>query len=294
MRDSSASTIDLKDSFWFVAGKTYSKLIRIPIRFPEQMYVEGWSDWANFALKNNMQINSVYLSRYDDTKLKIAKNKLFQIMNDGNYSDDSLYIIDDDMVIPVLLGLKNSSKNIFFRIDSINVVAPNWFELSKTKRMPGLKIEKYIPLVKINEPIYFSKGKDGTYFLFDIGIQDQKDLGWGYPEDWGVWIGGVEGSLILPIPSGLGSPAMMALKFRLPPLKKGVIQNIKLIVNGVSTQIALPNETEPLEIRLSAADILRGHVLLRIVPQERAKPKDLGLGDDERLLSFGLVSVTFH
>ncbi|MCG7375262.1 DUF6311 domain-containing protein [Pseudomonas luteola] len=109
----------LKDSFWDYAGKKYTKLRVIPLynNFP------NWNVLADYASSYGMATDAVYLARIDVKKVDLINSRNAQMINSGDYSKDSLYIVSPDHVDQVKSHLKTVDKLI--KVDGFNVIAPN-------------------------------------------------------------------------------------------------------------------------------------------------------------------------
>lgn len=109
----------LKDSFWEYAGKKYKKLRVIPLynNFP------SWNVLADYASSYGMATDAVYLARIDVKKVDLINSRNAQMINSGDYSKDSLYIVSPDHVDQVKSHLKTVDKLI--KVDGFNVIAPN-------------------------------------------------------------------------------------------------------------------------------------------------------------------------
>lgn len=109
----------LKDSFWEYAGKKYTKLRVIPLynNFP------SWNVLADYASSYGMATDAVYLARIDVKKVDLIDSRNAQMINSGDYSKDSLYIVSPDHVDQVKSHLNTVDKLI--KVDGFNVIAPN-------------------------------------------------------------------------------------------------------------------------------------------------------------------------
>lgn len=107
--------------------------------------------------------------------------------------------------------------------------------------------------------------------------------GWSQPEPWGVWTDGPEAALDLPLPEGRWSLALSLRAF--PP--------------EAAPRVAASQDGAVLaEARVAAEDTLRVTVeagaegaRLALALPDAVSPASLGLGEDARALSLGLVSA---
>ena len=63
---------------------------------------------------------------------RVGGDKIDQAIMSGQFDPDTLYIFDDERILPVLTHL-DRSKHLFARIDGFNVLAPNWKTCSSCK-----------------------------------------------------------------------------------------------------------------------------------------------------------------
>jgi len=285
----------LVDPFWKSYVGDYKKIIRLPIRFPSQMYVDQWDMWANLANQNHLSTNSVHLARYDSAKLKDSKAKFNHMIKTGIYDDEALFIIDDDLVIPILQSI-NMKEDLFARIDEFNILAPKWLTRNKNDKTFDSRLIKHnVPAYVIGEEIYFSSGEQkGVSFLLDIGVQDQRDTGWSYPEAWGTWLSGASGKITLPIPLDNKKPTQILININNPLPRSIGKQKLNLFVNGSQSLIPLDEGRNIIRHSITQEDIDSGYAMIQIEPRYRFIPINSGLGDDYRNLSIGLVSIKFQ
>ena len=286
----------LKDAFWKEAASHYKNIIKIPLRQPTQMYEPHWEVWASLALQNNMGTNSAYLSRYDTSKLEDAKSKIGQQISSGKFKKDNLFIIDDDLVGVVNLNL-DSTSDLFARIDGFNVLAPGWLKCAQCSLPSHYKPITKIHLSATKDGLFtFNKNGDGVSFLIDVGVGETKgDTGWAFPESWGTWITGREAKLVLPIASG--STQDITLDFKSISPIKDINNNVKIYLNGELAKIDhFQNQSEIYQLKLKANQKVtsQGYLEIKIEPLVRLSPKNSNLSDDDRLLSFGLISISLN
>jgi hypothetical protein len=156
------------------------------------------------------------------------------------------------------------------------------------------------------------------------GNNDKADgylqTGWSYDlEEFGTWSNAKTATLLVSPPSNFKSDNSLIIKARGFVAPSHPEQTIDIWVNGKLNQtVKLTNpETNEIEIKapfsvnwLSAPKYIgtslfnyltrsvgtpnQEPVLIRFDMRNPAKPKDLGLGDDERLLGIGLISITLR
>jgi len=148
--------------------------------------------------------------------------------------------------------------------------------------------------VQLNQLIEFSNTGIGQYFL-------QSD-GWAQPESWGVWAIKPEAKFLLPMPSS--NPKYLSFNLRAFVSAKNPSQKLEIIVNGQIQKTLLLKKASDNLVQLEVADLLRYskeaditspkklEIIFRSTPT--FSPKSIGLGNDDRLLSVGLVSAIFN
>lgn len=153
------------------------------------------------------------------------------------------------------------------------------------------------PIVPIglNQKIFFAKDGGRLDALIGVGQQPLTGAGWAYPEEWGVWLDGTHAKLLLPMPQPKPASLELTVRAFISPGKEAQI--IDIFVNRIfakSISLHQPeNVTE--EIALSKKMLEFNYVQVELRPKgPLLSPKDLGMGDDERKLSLGLVSLVFH
>jgi hypothetical protein len=131
----------------------------------------------------------------------------------------------------------------------------------------------------IKNLIQFATNTEGLQFLGN---------GWSNPESWGVWTDAKEAEMF--IPCQLDNRKVKNLKMTVNSFGE---QKIEIIINGFNTRrINLTNSVNKsilLDIPESECKNGRNQVLLKI--PFATSPKELGIGEDARLLGIGLVQV---
>ena len=253
----------------------------------------GWSALAWESARHHLATNSVYLARYDETKLIAANAKYEAAIASGNYDPEALYIIDDERVMPVLMHL-DPQKDLFAKIDGFNVLAPGWVACSTCPQPPKESlITKTYPKITMGESIGFGKGQIGVPFLIGVDQRQIKGWGWAYPESWGVWSEGAKVKVVLPIPDG--KPKMLTMDFRAFITAAHPKQTVEVLVNNqlVQTVIFTKDQGNQLIINIPQNNNL-GFIAVELRLPDAKSPKDLGMGDDVRPLGVGLVRAEFR
>ena len=286
--------LPLHQPFWKVASKRYKNLYILPSRsepYPDFMSRFMSSDWkifGRFAALNQLNTNAVYLSRYDSNKQIEAFEKSQNTIKNDVYDPDTLYIIKNEDVIPVALGLKND-KTLLANIDGFNVLAPNLLNSINPVELGNyttIKIDQLRPT--LNSEISFKRSASNlsTYTL---------TKGWNNREEWGIWSKGDESILTLPLPSKKAS--LLTLNVR--AFVNGAIPQQKLIIESDIQPIGTFNlnsfEKNIIQINIPASAFEKEYISLTLKMPNASSPLSIGMDKgDDRILGIGLISAKFN
>lgn len=121
----------LNNSFWADIPKHYTKLRHIPLI----NYTKNWSTLSYYSANNNLKTDAVYLARAQGKIFFKAVKSTEQVIQNGSFATDSIYILDDenyDKALKFRENNKNITKyHLYTKIDGFNVIAPNWFLYKK-------------------------------------------------------------------------------------------------------------------------------------------------------------------
>jgi len=279
--------LPLADSFWGAAAKKYQKIERSSLPISPVFYYVGWDTWAKYAAKYHLGTNSAWLSRYNQTQLNAAKAALNERLSTGQYDPNTLYILDNDKVMPALLHL-DPSKDLLARIDGFYVLAPGWQACTSCPRVlpeQVMSLSSFMPAR--GEMIEFGKDKPPKYLL-------NISQGWAHPEPWGIWSDGGQAQLILGLPSEPVSTLTLTVRAFVAPTHP--TQEVRMVVNGQAREEVLlkGDANNRILLAISKTDQALGFLNIEFFFKNPARPKNLGLGDDERLLSIGIENAVFH
>ena len=279
----------LQNPFWEQAAKHYQNVVVI---LPQDGGSIDWKIFADYAAKYHLKTNSAYLGRYDTQKLLDHKKALLSTVAHASYDANTLYILADNKVIPALAQL-NSKEDLFTRIDNFNVLAPKWSACQRCVPISQyLSIDLLVPsfgVINMSKPIVFSRS--GEKLLPFVLLS-----GWDYPQDWGVWAVGQRAELSLPLPKANKGSSELVLDLRALVNTQQTTQEIGIGINGQAPlQYTLSkSDHNRIAIALSAKVIAEGYVQIVFDLPTAKRPKDIGIGDDERLLSIGLIGAQFQ
>jgi len=148
------------------------------------------------------------------------------------------------------------------------------------------------PKIKIGEIITFTVKEN-----LDEKNRDKLPIlvnGWAYPETWGVWSLGETAELKLPVPKN--NPEILFLHTRALVSDSHPRQRIQVSVNNTTLPefILAKNSDNAIEISLPKEISKNETLTLKFTFPDRAKPKDLGIGNDNRELALGLIDAVYR
>jgi hypothetical protein len=278
----------LIDPFWAEAGKRYQNVLTLLHRNPEGVIPFQWEPFAALAAKYQLQTNSAYLARIDESKVSEIRNRIKGNILSGAYDPNSIYIIEDKRLIDVIKNLKKDS-DAFLRIDGYNVLAPNWNNCEACKSLALEKIwGNYIPKISTT-PTYFSKTNPSFDTLIEAG-------GWCAPEPWGVWSCSKTTELLFSNPKNITSNHLtIRLKALVTP--EHPTQSIQISINGLQMGLwTLTNwNNNVIQIPLSKIDLRQRLIQIEFSLPNAIEPKNLNMGSqDDRMLAIGLESISWN
>jgi len=147
----------------------------------------------------------------------------------------------------------------------------------------------YAPEIELNKEIVFGKNGFGQYFLTAGN--------WALPEAWGVWALARNSSLCVPLPNrSQKSPADLTLHLQALVTPSHPVQRIAIrLDDGPAIPFDLRSQQSN-TITMKLPNILNTDTFPQCIKVDieslnPVKPSQLGLGDDGRLLSVGLISA---
>jgi hypothetical protein len=111
----------LNDPFWQSVPMYYTSIKRIPPG-PTPPY---WREISYLAARNGLSTDLVYLARYPPVGLSVAQKDRLRLLNDGIYEAETLFILDESVLLQACKSLR-SSTDLLARIDGLIVLAPQW------------------------------------------------------------------------------------------------------------------------------------------------------------------------
>jgi hypothetical protein len=289
----SKDVAQLNDPFWNNAAKQYQNVVRLPI----QDLTHRWEQFASYAAAHHMATNSVYLSRVDRTKVA-QTNQAFELaISSGKYDPQSLYIVESEKLLPVAMHL-DTSKDLLARINGMYVLAPGWKTCTTCPQVPPeYEIHPTIPKTDKDKAIDFSSKGDGKHFLVGVAAWQIVGWGWAYPEAFGVWSEGDKVKLTIPLPKEPVNDPIRGLELEMRALVSPNYpkQTVEVWVNSQFQKKVILTQDQGNKVLVNipqantATNPKQDYVTIELKLPNKAKPKDLGLGDDTRELAIGLV-----
>ena len=283
----------LKQPFWKIASTQYQSLYLLPSRsepnpdFMSRFMSSEWKIFGRYAAVNKLNTNAVYMSRYDTERQDLSFQEALKISSNGIYDPRTLYIIKNEDLIPVSLGLKDQN-TLLATIDGVNVLAPGFItaaNLDLIGQYSKIDINSIRP--KLNQEISFRRPESvlSTYAL-------TKD--WNNREDWGAWSKGKDMVLTLPLPTV--SPKTLTLRLR--AFVNGAIprQIVEISSNGkVLGKYSLSKfEGNLIELDIPNSARKYGYISIDIKVPNAASPSSIGMDQDDRMLGIGIISAVFN
>jgi len=292
------STEQLKNPFWLAAAAHYNSILAIPLRNLSVQFFENGENWdwhrfASYAAKYHLSTNMVYLSRPDENKINTANKNYEAMILNGEFNKNSFYVLDNEKILPALISL-DSNKDLFARIDEVNVLAPSWKLCKSCPQIPAdLEFKKSFQIPEVNKKFLFSKGGDGVPFLIGIGQFNNSGRGWSFPEAWGVWSEGRESRLVIPLPKSPFTSLTLEVNPLLSP--KHIEQTVQIWIDGdYALTSILKDGSHQIILPLNTTQRHRSYVSISLLFFNQIKPKDIDFGSDDRVLAIGLLSGIFQ
>lgn len=111
----------LSDPFWDIAALKYEKIRWVP----PQNLSPHWTTLATYASTHGLATDAVYLARIRPSARKIAHRRTADLLENGHYEADTLYVFDNSVVDQIKITLR-SDGHFLGLIDGLFVLTPNW------------------------------------------------------------------------------------------------------------------------------------------------------------------------
>jgi hypothetical protein len=273
----------LVNPFWEQVTPKYAKIRFIPpSNEPPQ-----WMVLSYYAAMHNLSTDAVHLARTGKSILENAKSKAMASINNGKYDADALYILDETSFRQAIFNV-NTDNDLVSRVDGFNVIAPGW-KAGTGISSPGAEtladINSLIPLAVPGQRMPVTDSGAGLPYLFS---------GWSVPEAEYTWSEGERARMAFRFSSK--SPASVLVE-AIPLLgPTHARQHVTVLVNNLpATEVNLTaGGKNEFRIPIPENAIRKEDKLIKIdfLLPDAARPKDIGINNDERRLGIGLVAFT--
>jgi hypothetical protein len=273
----------LQSQFWQDAAHFYQNIIVVPaMNLPPQ-----WEQFAALAARYHLSTNAIHAARIDQYKEKSSNLNLEYILNSGKFSKDSLYILQNSVVISALGNL--GENNLLAKVNGFNVLAPNWVSCNFCQALPSADILTKAQFLELNgSPFTFSeRNSRAPYYLRS---------GWALPEEWGVWSNGKKAVLNLLIPSATSKSLTLHYKAFVNPITHPQI-DFDMFINEKWFQKYRISQFEDnlLKIDLNNAMHSEKYLSIEFRVSNPVKPSAIGYNNaDHRDLGIGLTTAVFE
>ncbi|WP_221066617.1 DUF6311 domain-containing protein [Methylomagnum ishizawai] len=273
----------LRDPFWAEAATHYKKVRWVR---PEN-HTPDWQVFAAYAGRYGLGTDAVYLARVGAEPLAAAQAQAGEAIATGRYEPDSLYIVEEAVLGPALLGL-DAKTDLLARIDGFNVLAPGWKTCAACGPVAGgLSLTDIFPPIRVGERIQFTRSAPGTAYLV---------AGWSGPEPWGTWSERSAAKLRLPLSSADAQEILIEANALVASPHPE--QAVEVWMNGVLAGTERLAQYSGNQIRMAIPQSVRDQfgtdpvLNLKFKFPGVVRPVDIGLGDDKRHLALGLIAIT--
>ena len=271
-----------KSDFWQAAAQRYARVRFFPLH-TNPLPQPHWYTLSSYSAKYHLATNAVYLSRLDGAKVQQANTQFWQQLQKGGLDTNTLYIFESNDVANIRPWINRQTDYFALMDEHLAVLAPRW------KSCANCAFD--VAEQALDDAIL--KPKIGERLPFVASAQAVRNLGWGWaqPESWGVWAQEPFAVLTLAAPAQAKS---LTLEWNALVSKDRPIQRIFVrIAKAGAYEFALTQARNNV-MTIAVPSYLRGSDLqLEFTFLDPIRPKTLGMGDDARLLSAGLLSARF-
>lgn len=274
----------LKDPVWKSAAKHYQKIIRVPAG----SQTVNWLQFASLASKNGLATNSVYLARVDNQQVLDVNAKLKEVIKQGTYDPESLYILEPRFLIPAIASA--GPNDVITKLDGYIVLAPGWRKCQDCLQIPVEKeigVKQFIP--HNQQLITFSNQTNDQQSIFYLGN------GWSWQESWGTWSDGKAAELNIPWPNKTPRSITVDLK-AFVITDKHPSQIVEVFINGLFYSRLEFDQFDGNSLTIPITKEMLAHPFLNLefqITNPGQPSKLINTNKDQRKLGIGLVSIRF-
>ena len=247
-----------------------------------------WAGLTYFAATHKIPINIAYYARIKSKKLNKSRQKLLMDVLRGDLNSDTLYVFNDERLWRVVAA-KAGKDDVIGELDGFKIIAP------KLKACANCNVNS-IKTYQDNQsdfdynmqPLSFSHGGKGLQYVL-FGIKKM--------ETWGAWTTGERTALLLKLPEKEDKALELLITGRsYLARKKPPHQLVKVFVNGLQAGTLVYHISDAWKtksIHIPKDNVMPdGYLLIEFEADNPVSPAEQGLGDDGRLLGFGLTSLS--
>jgi hypothetical protein len=282
----------MTDAFWNDAAAKYKKVRLLTLSSPPGLLglipPVNWQIIANYAASHKLSTDAVVLARVSKEARATSEKKYAATLLYGEFEPDSLYLLDETTLRQVAMTLDVQS-DLLAQIDGFYVLAPGWKKCATCSKVLGeISVADQLPKrLRFGKRLLFSQHHSGSIYL---------GCGWLSQENWGVWSGGTDATIFLPLNVKQASMILVEAK---PLLSiSHPKQAVEVKINGIPTNsvILTADSGGKFEVVIPAEvkEQLKHKPLLKLQLHfpDAARPVDIGINRDERKLAIGLVALT--
>jgi hypothetical protein len=274
--------VPMRSPVWPVLADHYRKLRALPVMNPHP----HWRELGYFAVSHGLATDAINISRVDVAKFEAAKRKGNQAAIEGDFAEDSIYILDEATARSASVHLNDD--DLLCEIDGLFVFARNGFPLAQQFQIRNTAPLKVLPLQSV---VSFNDASLGRNYL---------GAGWSAPESWGVWSDGPSASLVFRLDRPLGDSTLRVLALGFVP-KVGGKQTASVNFQGQKIgTLELAPTPKWYELRIPgslltiASPLLTSPGSANVLEFRLSKPRRLNPGDllpDPRLIGIALLQL---
>lgn len=271
------------DPAWHELGRGQAHLVVLPAwqcaaplqRTPGE--AAGFAVFGALALEQGMTINSFYASRYTATQRDFfCVGQMEEVLQRG-LQDDTAYVFPRDAAAWVA-SLAQGSRFCRFVEEHILCSAVT----GRAGADPALR----------REAVVLTPGRHVSFAEGDPSAARLLGPGWSPAEPWGSWADGGVASLVFAVEDG-GRDLAVSLLLRAFVRPGHPVQRVAVAANGMRVAEQEIRHADPMTLRVVVPAAATGGGLVRLdfhCP-DAVSPAALGLADDRRALSIGLIGV---
>ena len=174
-----------------------------------------------------------------------------------------------DAASPKEMGTGEDTRTLALGLRTITLTEDFWAQMEPVS--PGEKLS-------------FGSSAKGVHYL---------QAGWSNPEDWGTWSDSRSATILLPTSPAQVDSVVMDFAAAVSPSHP--VQRVDILVNGSQAfSGSISERSGTLEFKIPEAaksDSFKGITMEFRLP-DAASPKEMGIGNDERILALGLRTIT--